>query len=380
MLRSDHRRAETEGRRWGKETNNAVTCTRPSTAYAVPASATRGRLQLLATGLHHTRKGGRGYATTASFGAAGQHAENDSATRSARTGTVIHDARRRAGQEAEEDGWMDRGKTFSHQVPYQYQLAGNDGMGALTGRHGRSSSGAQPLARSSQNRSRRIRYCRPVPVRRGLRRAAQPGTPRTGECICTRQQRHTRWGKACPSSPPPPPPSPRETHAHALADGRVRRQRRQQRGHARRDAVVTQTHAEMGWACSLPLPERAAQARRLQLHGTAQRNPAPMQCSTTAHTILCLCLVYIEPYTHTRMHGSPRTREKTLQPTASLLHASAFSLELESSLFTLPYWMESTGPATASQVNNSQVTVGVSGSYPPPCAALDLPAAACLVP
>lgn len=89
---------------------------------------------------------------------------------------------------------------------------GNDGMGALTGRHGRSSSGARPLARSSQNRSRRIRYCWPVPVRRGLRRAAQPGTPRTGECICTRQQRHTRWGKACPSSPPPP----RETHAHAL--------------------------------------------------------------------------------------------------------------------------------------------------------------------
>jgi hypothetical protein len=46
------------------------------------------------------------------------------------------------------------------------------------------------------------------------------------------------------------------------------------------------------------------------------------------------------------------------------------SVELEY-VFTLhpSYWMESTGPA--SQVNNSQVTVGVSGSYPPPCAALD---------
>lgn len=147
--------------------------------------------------------------------------------------------------------------------------------------------------------------------------------------------------------------------------------RRSRHADARRDGVGLQPATAR---------ETAAQARRLQLHGTAQRNPAPMQCSTTAHTILCLCLVYIEPYTHTRMHGSPRTREKTLQPTASLLHASAFSLELESSLFTLPYWMESTGPATASQVNNSQVTVGVSGSYPPPCAALDLPAAACLVP
>jgi hypothetical protein len=138
-------------------------------------------------------------------------------------------------------------------------------------------------------------------------------------------------------------------------------------------------HAEMGWACSLPLPERQ-QLRPEGCSCTAPRNGTQHQCSTTAHTILCLCVVYIEPYTHTRMHGSPRTREKTLQPTASLLHASAFSLELESSLFTLPYWMESTGPATASQVNNSQVTVGVSGSYPPPCAALDLPAAACLVP
>lgn len=356
----------------GKETNNAVTCTRPSTAYAVPASATRGRLQLLATGLHHTRKGGRGYATTASFGAAGQHAENDSATRSARTGTVIHDARRRAGQEAEEDGWMDRGKTFSHQVPYQ--LAGNDGMGALTGRHGRSSSGARPLARSSQSRSRsRIRYCRPVPVRRGLRRAAQPGTPRTGECICTRQQRHTRWGKACPSSPPPPP---RETHAHALqTDGSGGNDDSREDMHGE-----TQTHAEMGWACSLPLPERAAQARRLQLHGTAQRNPTAPMLNYSTHDTVPVRGLYRTVHAHTDAWLSPRTREKTLQPTASLLHASAFSLELESSLFTLPYWMESTGPATASQVNNSQVTVGVSGSYPPPCAALDLPAAACLVP
>lgn len=263
---------------------------------------------------------------------------------------------------------MDRGKTFSHQVPYQ--LAGNDGMGALTGRHGRSSSGARPLARSSQNRSRRIRYCRPVPVRRGLRRAAQPGTPRTGECICTRQQRHTRWGKACPSSPPPPP---RETHAHALqTDGSGGNDDSREDMHGE-----TQTHAEMGWACSLPLPERQ-QLRPEGCSCTAPRNGTQHQCSTTAHTILCLCVVYIEPYTHTRMHGSPRTREKTLQPTASLLHASAFSLELESSLFTLPYWMESTGPATASQVNNSQVTVGVSGSYPPPCRCSG-PACRCLL-
>jgi hypothetical protein len=172
---------------------------------------------------------------------------------------------------------MDRGKTFSHQVPYQ--LAGNDGMGALTGRHGRSSSGPRPLARSSQNRSRRIRYCRPVPVRRGLRRAAQPGTPRTGECICTRQQRHTRWGKACPSSPPPPP---RETHAHALqTDGSGGNDDSREDMHgetqsSRRDGVGLQPATAR---------ETAAQARRLQLHGTAQRNPAPMLNYSTHDTV-----------------------------------------------------------------------------------------------
>lgn len=225
---------------------------------------------------------------------------------------------------------MDRGKTFSHQVPYQ--LAGNDGMGALTGRHGRSSSGARPLARSSQSRSRsRIRYCRPVPVRRGLRRAAQPGTPRTGECICTRQQRHTRWGKACPSSPPPPP---RETHAHALqTDGSGGNDDSREDMHGE-----TQTHAEMGWACSLPLPERQ-QLRPEGCSCTAPRNGTQHQCSTTAHTILCLCVVYIEPYTHTRMHGSLQGQGRkrySLQLAYCMLQPSAFSLELESSLFTLP--------------------------------------------
>lgn len=194
---------------------------------------------------------------------------------------------------------MDRGKTFSHQVPYQ--LAGNDGMGALTGRHGRSSSGARPLARSSQSRSRsRIRYCRPVPVRRGLRRAAQPGWHAQDRRVhlYTAATAHPMGQSLSVLSSS----SQRDACACA-ADGRVRRQRRQQRGHARRDAVVTQTHAEMGWACSLPLPERQ-QLRPEGCSCTAPRNGTQHQCSTTAHTILCLCVVYIEPYTHTRMHGS----------------------------------------------------------------------------
>jgi|UPI000221B3CF hypothetical protein len=161
------------------------------------------------------------------------------------------------------------------------------------------------------------------------------------------------------------------------ADGRVRRQRRQQRGHARRDADARRDGVGLQPATAR---ETAAQARRLQLHGTAQRNPTAPMLNYSTHDTVPVRGLYRTVHAHTDAWLSPRTREKTLQPTASLLHASAFSLELESSLFTLPYWMESTGPATASQVNNSQVTVGVSGSYPPPCAALDLPAAACLVP
>lgn len=105
------------------------------------------------------------------------------------------------------------------------------------------------------------------------------GTPRTGECICTRQQRHTRWGKACPSSPPPPP---RETHAHALqTDGSGGNDDSREDMHgetqsSRRDGVGLQPATAR---------ETAAQARRLQLHGTAQRNPAPMLNYSTHDTV-----------------------------------------------------------------------------------------------
>lgn len=234
-----------------------------------------------------------------------------------------------------------------------------------------------PLLARSQSRSRsRIRYCRPVPVRRGLRRAAQPGTPRTGECICTRQQRHTRWGKACPSSPPP-----RETHAHALqTDGSGGNDDSREDMHGETQSSRRRTQRWGGLAACHCQRDSSGQKVAVARHRATEPHSTNAQLQ---HTRYCACawsIIYRTVHAHTDAWLSPRTREKTLQPTASLLHASAISLQSRARVFTLhpSYWMESTGPA--SQVNNSQVTVGVSGSYPPPCAALDLPAAACLVP
>ena len=144
---------------------------------------------------------------------------------------------------------------------------------------------AAPSLHCAQSRSRIVHYCRPVAVWR-----APLSLAHTGEGICT-------WRQTAPDEAKPvrPPSSQRE------ACRRVRRGNDDSRGHARRRC----RHAEMGLA--VEIRGRRCSQSQLRPEGCT----APRNCKHgTQHTIDTVRGLYKTVHTHTRMHGSPKTRDK----------------------------------------------------------------------
>ena len=150
---------------------------------------------------------------------------------------------------------------------------------------------AAPCLHCAQSRSRIVHYCRPVAVWR-----APLSLAHTGEGICTWRQHPMRQSLSVPRPP-------REKHADGC--GAATTTAEDMHG----AAVVMQTHATQRWGlhCRGDIRGRRCSQSQLRPEGCT----APRNCKHgTQHTIDTVRGLYKTVHTHTRMHGSPKTRDK----------------------------------------------------------------------
>ena len=187
-------------------------------------------------------------------------------------------------------------------------------MGALTGRHGRSSRGPL-LALLAESQSHTLLSC-----------TAQPGTHRRGHLYMA-----TAPDEAKPVRPPSSP-SQREA-CRRLEYGAATTTAEDMH-----DAAVVTQRWGLQWRSEADAAARASSGQKVARHrATANTEPS---------TRSILCVVYIKPYTHTRprarMHGSPKTRDKKntgLQLALPPQHCctTLFSLQSSYSLHSSPF-------------------------------------------